>query len=154
MGGARVSRAAKHNRFPVEEGKTGQSGSGSLTGYSVQARFNSYRAEPVGEQIFDNRWQTVQFDRSGFGVPSSRFAAGVLAELNLMSYEQAEAMRWWFLASIEATRVGGCLCFETRLVEHKVEYSRKETPVEYLNAFDGRGDVPKDMLPPPELDTP
>jgi len=147
-----VSLAAKHSRFPVEEGKHGPSGSGTLCGYAVEARFNQHHAEPVGSQIFDNRWQTVHFDRSGFGVPSSRFASGVLAELNLMSYEQAEAMRWWFLANVEATRIGGCLCFETRLVEYEVKYSRSAKPVEYLNALDCRGQVPKDMLPPPEPD--
>ncbi len=64
-----------------------------------------------------------------------------------MTYEQAEAMRWWFLANIEATRIGGCLCFETRLVEYRAEYSRSAKPIEYINAFDSRGELPKDMVP-------
>jgi hypothetical protein len=144
-----MSVAIKKNRTPVEEGKHVRNGSSSCCGYKVEARFNSHHAEAAGDQLFDLRWQEVRFDRSNFGVPASRFAAAAntFGDLDMMSYEQAEAMRWWFLAHLEATRAGGCLCWETRLVEYQVSYSRSAKPIEYINAFDCRGDLPKDMAP-------
>ena len=151
-----MSVAIKKNRASVEEGKHGQSGSSSCYGYKVEARFNQHYAAAVGEQVFDLRWQEVRFDRADFGVPTSRFAsvANVFGDLNLMSYEQAEAMRWWFLAHLEASRPGGCLCWETRLVEYRAEYSRSAKPLEYINAFDSRGDIPADMRPVEHDDQP
>jgi hypothetical protein len=147
-----MSLAIKKNRTPVEESKRTRNGSSSCCGYKVEARFNNHYAKPVGDQVFDLRWQEVHFDRAGFGVPASRFAvaANVFGDLDMMSYEQAEAMRWWFLAHLEATRPGGRLCWETRLVEYKVDYSRSAKPLEYINAFDGSGDLPSDMQPEPK----
>ena len=45
---------------------------------------------------------------------------------------------------------GGSLCLETRIVEFQVEYSRSAKKINYLDALDSRGDLPKDMEPEEE----
>jgi hypothetical protein len=75
----------------------------------------------VGNQIFDNQWRTVQFSQGYPGVPTGGFMHSEAASLGFMSYQSAQAMRWWFLAELEIGMSG--MCMETRLVRHAIKYS-------------------------------
>lgn len=131
------------NKTEIENAKRRNGASGSTCGYSVEARYNYARSIEFGEQIFDTRWQEVHFVASEIGIPARRCTE--LAPLGLYERTQAEALRWWFLAALEASRAGGSICWETRLVKHHVEYTRQATPTDYINAMDSRGNLPADM---------
>ena len=131
------------NEVKIWEEKPCRTGSGTTIGYSVEARMNYSRPETILGTAYDNRWQRVQIVAGDSGVPMKRSPA--LDHVDLYSFETAEALRWWFIAAAEASRIGGSLCIETRLVRHRVEYSYSAKPVAYVGARDGRGDMPEDM---------
>lgn len=102
----------------------GSSGSGTEIAYSVQARLAYHQPRQVCGHLLDLRWTTLYFEKSPIGVP---VRAGSMARghCGLLSYQAAQALRWWFLAQAELEF--SCLCLETRLVEHRVEYSYSAT---------------------------
>jgi hypothetical protein len=108
----------------------GNSGSGTMHGYKVQARYMYHEPKDFGGLILDQRWRTLNFEKSPTGVPTSRGTFDwYLPASNCMTKAAAEALRWWFLASCESERWGGSLCVETRIVQFKIEYSHKAEPV-------------------------
>lgn len=109
--------AAPVDNFPQK----GSSGSGDDILYSVQARLAYHDARLICGHLLDLRWKTLYFEKSPIGVPAARpFRFGAMAT-GLLSYQAAQALRWWFLAEAETNF--SCLCVETRLVEHRVSYS-------------------------------
>jgi hypothetical protein len=124
---------AENPEFP----KDGSSGTGTDTMYSVEARFMHYTPKAFGEQLFDQRWQTVQFDKGYPGVPLSYTFDANATRSGLMTYACAEAMRWWFIAALEAHAVCGSLCWETRIVTHEVSYSHKNKAISAFGIVTG-----------------
>lgn len=145
------------NATPIENAKACPTGSGTNFGYSVEARVNYAEPKNICGMIFDNRWRQVPWSESpGMnGVPRPAFRGPELTLPLLLSRAEAEALRWLTICAADASDICGSLCLETRIVQHRVEYSYSATPVAYLDAFDGRADLPADMLPPlspPETD--
>lgn len=95
-------------------------GSGSDTLYSIQARMATYEPQLVCGHLLDLRWTTLHFPSAPIGVPQHRpFQFGAMMT-GLMSYQAAQALRWWFHAEADKESCG--LCLETRLIEHRVRY--------------------------------
>lgn len=105
----------------------GNSGSGTTPCYSVQARYVADEPKQIGEVIYHKDWKTLRFESSKVGVPQ-----GICdpycqaARMGLLSYAAAQALRWWFHASVDPH---GGLCFETRILKHIVEDSYSEMVV-------------------------
>lgn len=115
-----------------ELNKSGSSCSGTCDGYSVEARFNYPSPEVIAGVLLDNRWRRLWFEEGQVGVPAhGRFDRG-LREAGLYTYQGAQALRWWFVCEAENSKAAGCLCLETRLVQHRVKYSMSEMPVAHL----------------------
>ena len=97
-------------------------GNGTFDAYSVEARYDYPEPIKVGEQTFTKEWKRVHFNEAAVGVPiGPRSNIHVLSLVGLTGYPAAQALRWWFHASIE--RGFGGLCMDTRIVKHKVSYS-------------------------------
>lgn len=99
------------------------SGSGTNTGFQVQARYMHNEPKQFGDIILDQRWRTLHFPRSPIGVPAARDWDWWLPASQCMTFEAAQALRWWFLANCVAGNWGGRLCVETRIVSFKITYS-------------------------------
>jgi len=108
------------------------SGSGSETGYTVEAMHNYVNPISVAGQIFDNRWRQVEFKESAIGVPSCPRHHRYVAENGMLGYSAAQALRWWLHAQAESEH-GMAICLETRIVSHRISYSYK---VESVSAHD------------------
>ena len=94
------------------------SGSGTMRGYSVEARSMYTRPERINGQLFDERWEEIAaVSRSDTGVPRDPIYEPWLSLLNLHSFEAAQALRWWFHAASPRAYF-----LETRIVEHEVRY--------------------------------
>lgn len=115
------------------------SAKGNIHGYTVEARNNRIDPQmtPSG-QIFDNRWTEVQFEKGPVGVPSPP-PDSPLALVGLFTYEQAQALRWWFVSQIHSDLSYRCWCFETRLASHNLEYSYSKTPSGFVESLDSGG---------------
>ena len=86
----------------TEYPKTRANGSGSNTGYTVEARNVSDRPQKLGDQIFDNRWRQVAFNKGEIGVPSGlRHSVHVMGSEYLLEYSSAQALRWWLHANAD-----------------------------------------------------
>lgn len=129
--------------------RKGANGSGTETAYTVEARMEYHSPKQINGQLFDNRWRRVSFTAlpahlAHMGVPG---AGGMMAaKLDLYSYTQAQALRWWFHANADATFDG--ICLETRLVKHSVKYSYEST-VESAHAVIGSDDR-SSVMPDPK----
>lgn len=91
---------------------------GTTEGWSVEGRSVFLRAEEINGQLFDERWQRVQFIKGPIGVPNNSWDEPWLSRMGLHSYAAAQALRWWFHANADLSA-----CLETRLVRHRVKYS-------------------------------
>jgi len=103
-------------------------GQSEMNGYRVEAR----QALPgmideVAGQKFASEWREVSFQQ-GWGVPSGMFG-NYLHLSHCFSYEQANALAWWFLSEAEATGKHG---MEVRLVKYKVKTSWSHEHLENL----------------------
>lgn len=116
------------------------SGSGHADGYSVEARlmFNG-ASEVIAGVPLGPTWAPLHFPESPIGVPKGNVGWGHLPHTDLLPYESAQALRWWFLANANVSRPGGSLCVETRLIKHRCEYSFKEIAEEPVDATDRSG---------------
>ena len=131
------------------EGAPGKASRGTDHAYSVEARFNYPQPSVVFGTAFDKRWRRVPVEGAphGEGIPKARHRGAGLAVSGLLTRTEAEALRWTFLCALDSQGVTGALCFETRIVEHEVKYEYEVTPVRYIDAADGRGELPDDMRP-------
>ena len=114
-----VKTPATKSEFPEK----GQSGSGTEEAWSVQARFMYSEPRQFGNQLFDQRWKTVHFDRvtPPLGVPSGHPSVlNVRDACGLYGYQAAQALRWWFHANAAVNWQDGCL--ESRLIKHSLKY--------------------------------
>lgn len=108
--------------------KKGSSGNGTDHAYTVEARLAYPEPRSVVGQILDTRWRQVAFVESTVGVPARpRYAPWGAFLSDKLSYQAAQALRWWFLANAE--QEFSCLCIETRLVEHEIKYSYSSTAI-------------------------
>ena len=100
--------------------KRGGGGSSTETAYTVEARVNYPRPASIAGQIFDLRWRRVLFQKTApdIGVPDAPSHKTLTLEHGMLSYEAAQALRWWFHAA--AGHDLGMVCLETRLVSHKI----------------------------------
>lgn len=108
----------ENKEFP----RSGISGSGTETAYSVEARSTYVDAvQDSAGAIYDIRWKRVYFKEAALqtGVPS-RFLQHYSKENGLVGWAAANALRWWFHA------VNDMGCFETRIVKHEIKYSYQE----------------------------
>lgn len=113
----------KYPAPPDEFPSKGSSGSGTEVAFSVQARLAYIEPRQVAGHLLDTRWTTLHFEKSPIGVPTKPQLSSV--NHGLLSYQAAQALRWWFLAQADVEF--SCLCIETRIVEHKITYSFTET---------------------------
>lgn len=111
------------------EGAFAPSGSGTQAGFQVQARYMHNEPKKFGDVILDQRWRTLDFPASHVGVPVHRSGWDWwLPASGCMTYEAAQALRWWFLATCVAADVGGRPCLETRIVSFAITYSHSAKP--------------------------
>lgn len=111
-----IERAEPHSR-----------GSGTETGYKVEARYNFNQAVKISDFIIDNRWRQIDFPKATNGVPQAPFYQRHTLEHGYLSYAAAQALRWWLHAEAESD--GGGLCLETRIVKYKIAHSYEITRV-------------------------
>lgn len=142
----------KYPVAPDDFPKKGTSGNGGMKAYSVEARLAYPTPRQVAGMLLDTRWQKVHFHNSTpFGVPIGRsYNDPWLKATGLMGYQAAQSLRWWFLAVAEAEL--SCGCVETRLIEHKIEYSYSETSLKAVASV-GVGDNRDNIMPvePPPI---
>lgn len=140
---------------PDEFPRKASNGSGSMKGYSVEARYAYPSPKMFAGNLLDARWSTVQFVETipPFGVPNGRrYSEPWLRNTGLYTYQAAQALRWWFLAAAEAEF--SVLCIETRLVEHDIVYSYGSTatkPVALIGGDDRSSIMPDWGKQPPPL---
>lgn len=153
-----MSERKPESRGPVLEiHSPGIHGSGSSTGtyYKVEFRTITSMTAVIGNPnepfpfVIDHYWRQLPIrcgaTQWGTNIPCRSWDSEA-AQHGMVSYAAAEAHRWAFLAYLEASRPGGSLCIETRLVavEFKREYSTKEIGVTpHLNWRD----EPKEIAP-------
>lgn len=109
---------SENSEFP----RKGSSQHGTETAWSVEAR--SFIKSPIacGDLLLGTEWSNVPFNRAPGGVPSGGlFFQG--ADMGLLTYAAAQALRWWFLAELRSNYKDTGV--ETRLVRHEVKYSKE-----------------------------
>lgn len=126
----------KYEMPAVELPSAGKHGRGQSksTGYKVEVRTTSGSPVQLGDFVIDNVWRALPIRRGavpwGMNVPAS-VMDNELLQHDLVGRVAAEAHRWAFLASMEAERLAGALCIQTRLVklELRTEYEIVEKGV-------------------------
>lgn len=120
-------------------------GTGTETCYTVEARHCYPDAIVIAGQIFDIRWKRAHFEESPVGVPSGpAYIHRHAKEHGMLSYQAAQALRWWIHAQGESTGTG-CVCLETRLVKHQIKWSYS---IEAMSAHDlVTGDDRSNIMP-------
>lgn len=103
--------------------------SGKCILYFFEARYDYHEPMKVGDLILDEKWRRVPLSISPIGVPSNVVNRFGDAARGLTSYEAAQALRWWFLAALEAESFCKSLCVETRIVDVEVTYEWKHEVV-------------------------
>lgn len=123
------------DQFELRENHARQSRESTSHGYSVEARCALDQPVAIGDSIYSNKWQRVEFSEGTFGVPIRGKFDDDLNVTGLMRYAGAQALRWWFIACCDRTREG--IGIETRLVRHKINLSWSSEGVEAIEATDG-----------------
>lgn len=101
--------------------KKGSSHHGTEMAWEVEARCATSHPRAFGSLLLGDKWSAVPFEEAAGGVPNGGlFFQG--NELGLLTYEAAQALRWWFLASLRVKHESYLV--ETRLVQHKITYSK------------------------------
>jgi hypothetical protein len=107
----------------------GPSRSGTQTVWSVQVRCPGHLPPfVIGDHAFDNQWRALPLYEAfpGAGVPmASKYDVAPL--MGFMTYQAAQALRWWFLATQAAAHKE--YRFETRLVKHELRYQISTKPI-------------------------
>lgn len=81
----------------TEDRKTGSSQSGNHSCY--QAERQTYR---IVDGVAEDTWVPIAISTNSMGVPCCRSMGELFSSLGYQSYEQAQAISWWFLANWEA----------------------------------------------------
>ncbi|MFA7238970.1 MAG: hypothetical protein WC091_02585 [Sulfuricellaceae bacterium] len=131
----------------TDKKKPEQSMAGNDLRYVVEVRFNSYKPTAFGGDVFDNRWQRLNFKKGQGGVPTKARYEAWGDIFGLMTYEAANALRFWFLAEIQSTEECSHWCWETRLVPVMVTYSVSTESQEPIEHRDMRGLVKTEEKP-------
>jgi hypothetical protein len=132
------------DNFPSE----GSSASGTDFAYTVEARYAYPEPKVIAGMMLDANWRRVQFSPSPIGVPAqARYCPWGGALSHLMSYQAAQALRWWFLAN--ASHSFDHWCVETRLVKHEVTYKVSDKTVAAGAEVDGGDERELFRRPPP-----
>ena len=111
-------------------------GRGSIpnTGYVIEVRTSYHQPTVLEDFVIDNNWRRLPIMEGasawGTNIPIHRSDRHML-EQGLLSYEVAQAHRWAFLSYLNALKIGGALCIETRLVKvsHTYTYATEEIGV-------------------------
>jgi len=128
--------AEESKEINPEYPKKGQSHSGTVSAYSVEARYNYPEPKQFGDIILHKEWKKMYFPEGKHGVPvGNKFDYAQIA-LGLLSYQAAQALRWWLHAEAEVEMLGG-LCLETRIVKHMVTFSVSEEKVSHHDIIGG-----------------
>ena len=90
----------------------------TMTGYTVEAMFDSDSPRTICKAIYDCTWRRVPFVESPIGIPTTKIFTVDLCKYGLYDYEAAQALRWWFHA--QANFEGNEYCLKTRLIVHEV----------------------------------
>lgn len=112
--------------------RKGQSQNGTSTGYSIEVRTSAKQPTQIGTMLLGHEWQRLKVDQvqPPFGVPIARpWNERIFSMLGLYDYAAAQALRWWFHASAEATPYAGAMCLESRIIAHTVKYAISEEAV-------------------------
>jgi hypothetical protein len=129
------------SRYPASDKQPLNSRTITHHRFIVEARHNYRDPLPVGDQIFDREWRVVNFNLSdNVGIPVNT----VPGFEGTLSYAAAPALRWWWLAQLEAT-TRACFCMETRLVQIDCVATHKQTAVGYIDPLTASGGIPDDM---------
>lgn len=123
--------------------KRGSSHSSTSDGWKVEARLAYHTPTQVAGMLLDLRWRQVHFDKSPVGVPGERYP-NFLVMAGLLTYQQAQALRWWFIA--EAQHQSSSLCLETRLIKCrlKASYEYEEVSSHAVIGGDDRSSIMPD----------
>ncbi|SRR6266404_238374 len=140
-----MSNAQTENIQATEFPKSGSSGSGSETGYSVEARYNYPQPKIIAGVIYHKDWRHVHPQQGVLGVPVAHPQQRHIIEHGLMSYPAAQAIRWWLHAIAASEEFLGGLCLETRLIEHRISYSYKETLTSSIDVVCGNHPTKTDV---------
>lgn len=123
----------------TEELRKGPSHSGTESAWTVEARSSINRPIACGDLLLGSEWTPVPFNCAACGVPTGHLLFQG-ADLGMLTYPAAQALRWWFLADLSA--VFKDIGVETRLVEYKITYSKTSTPMRAMDQCDSRGREP------------
>lgn len=113
-----------------EELRKGPSHSGTESAWIVEARSGIKRPIACGDLLLGSEWTSVPFNRAAAGVPNGHMLFQG-ADMGMLTYPAAQALRWWFLADLAASFKDTGV--ETRLVEYKITYSKTATPVRAID---------------------
>lgn len=131
----------QENEFP----RKGSSHHGTEVAWSVEARSGIKCPIACGELLLGSEWVQVPFSRAPGGVPSGGlFFQG--ADLGLLTFAAAQALRWWFLADLRASYKD--IGVETRIVRYEVKFSKECTAVAAGEFADSRSEnnVPREAI--------
>ena len=98
---------------------------GTMHGYSVEVRYNYHVPVVIGNQAIDNRWKPLDISiiQGPGGVSNPNRYIHDTGVHGLYTYTAAQALRWQFLAWLEAYQDHNKVCIETRILCHKYKYS-------------------------------
>lgn len=102
--------------YPKYKGKH----SGTVYGYSVQARYNYDLPQIVNSHNLDKKWRTLRFEETPVGIGVPQDSKSMICYAGYLSYQQAESLRWWFHANAEIENNNFCL--ETKIVKHSIKF--------------------------------
>lgn len=123
--------------------------SGTTYGYTVEARWAHGTPKQIGDTILHKEWQSLHFNKSPIGIPphGPRYGGGCQREsMGLLSYAAAEALRWWFIAEVEAQE-GHVISMDTRLVAHKITYKLDSEALNAMSIISGIQAIGGDIEP-------
>lgn len=127
----------------------GSKGSGSSNCYRVEARCSVGCGPKIiggdnewtgGLKLTDTEWTPISFPKSDIGVPASPFPHEQYAQHGYLSYQAAQALRWWWIAN-----QGGLNFVSTRLVKYEFNYNYEANPIEACCVIDS--EQREDVMP-------
>lgn len=128
------------NNTKTSDDKTqeGPSGSGTIHGYTFEIR-TTFEPFEIGDVMVTGEWKTVHHvSVRDCGVPARSYAFEPgMDYFGLVSLVVAQALRWQFMAVIDAQRITS-LCIETRIVKHQIKYKLSCEQVETMYEINGR----------------